>query len=92
MKTIFVTDKAFRGRCLASHEFPFDYQLKDLVKTLPEDNWCLKLKLSTLPNSDLVSPDLLKVSNVEENKDRIIPIRKKIIQKYPKPVSHSMPI
>jgi integrase/recombinase XerD len=59
MKTIFIKNGEFRGKHLALLEFPFDLQLKDLVKTLPGADWNPGLKAWTLPYSDSVISDLL---------------------------------
>lgn len=87
MKTTFDTNGAFRGRRLVLRETPVDPQQKDQLKTLPEADWNPKLNPSTLPYSDSVIADLLRLLKGKGKKDGIIQINEKIIQKYPKPVS-----
>ena len=59
MKTIFVKNGTFRGRPLVLLEFPFDHQLKDLVKTLPDADWNSRLATWTIPYSNSVVSELL---------------------------------
>ena len=61
MKTIFVKNGESRGKHLVLLEFPFDHQLKDLVKTLHGAEWNPGLKAWTIPYSDSVISDLLKL-------------------------------
>lgn len=59
MKTIFVKNGEFRSKPKVLLEFPFDFQLKELVKTIPGADWKPSLKAWTIPYSDSVISDLL---------------------------------
>ncbi len=61
MKTIFVKNGEFCGKPLALLEFPYDFQLKEVVKTVPGADWNPVLKAWTVPYSDTVISDLLAV-------------------------------
>lgn len=81
MKTTFDTNGAFRGRRLALSESPVDPQQKDQLKTLPEADWNPKLNPSTLPYSDSVIADLLKL--LKGKKDSMISMRENTIEILP---------
>lgn len=85
MKTTFVKNGAFRGSRLALLDFPVDPQQKDKLKTLPNADLNPELNPSTLPYSDSVIADLLRL--LKGKKDRTISNSERIIQKYPKLVS-----
>jgi integrase/recombinase XerD len=59
MKTIFVKNGEFRKKPLVLLEFPFDFELKELIKTLSGANWNPSLKVWTIPYSDSVISELL---------------------------------
>ena len=59
MKTIFVKNGEFHSKPKVLLEFPFDFQLKELVKTIPGADWKPSLKAWTIPYSDSVISDLL---------------------------------
>lgn len=61
MKTIFINNGEFRKKQLVLLEFPFDFELKELVKTLEGADWKPSLKAWTIPYSDSVIPDLLAI-------------------------------
>ncbi|MDO9551405.1 site-specific tyrosine recombinase/integron integrase [Rhodonellum sp.] len=61
MKTIFIKNAAFQKKQLVLLEFPFDFELKELVKTLAGADWKPSLKAWTIPYSDAVLPDLLAI-------------------------------
>jgi site-specific recombinase XerD len=61
MKTILVKNAEIGHTPLVLLEFPFDFQLKELVKTIPGAAWNPRLKAWTIPYSDSVISDLLTV-------------------------------
>lgn len=61
MKTIFIKNGKFQKKQLVQLEFPFDFELKELVKTLAGADWKPSLKAWTIPYSDSVIPDLLAI-------------------------------
>lgn len=61
MTTIFIKNAEFQKKQLVLLEFPFDFALKELVKTLAGADWNPSLKAWTIPYSDSVIPDLLAI-------------------------------
>lgn len=61
MKTIFVKNGEFHKKHLDLLEFPYDFQLKELVKTIPGADWKPSLKAWTIPYSESVISDLLRL-------------------------------
>ncbi|PZX59936.1 site-specific recombinase XerD [Algoriphagus ratkowskyi] len=59
MKTIFLRNGEIKRKPFVLLEFPFDEELKELVKTIPGADWQPKLKAWTLPYSDGVTSQLL---------------------------------
>jgi len=59
MKTIFIRNGEIKRKPIVLLEFPFDQELKELIKTLPSASWDAHLKAWTLPYSDEVTSHLL---------------------------------
>lgn len=61
MKTIFVKNGEYRKKPVVLLEFPYDFELKELVKTIPGADWSPSLKAWTLPYSETIITDLLRL-------------------------------
>jgi hypothetical protein len=61
MKTIFIKNGEFQKKQLVLLVFPFDFELKEFVKTLVGADWIPSLKAWTIPYSDSLIPDLLTI-------------------------------
>jgi site-specific recombinase XerD len=61
MKTIFLKFAEFQKKHFVLLTFPFDFELKEMVKTLAAADWEPALKAWTIPYSDAVIPNLLSI-------------------------------
>lgn len=61
MKTIFIKNGEFQKKQLVLLVFPFDFELKEFVKTLAGADWIPSLKAWTIPYSDSIIADLLTI-------------------------------
>jgi hypothetical protein len=61
MKTIFIKFAEFQKKHFVLLTFPFDFELKEMVKTLAAADWEPALKAWTIPYSDAVIPNLLSI-------------------------------
>ncbi|GAA0879149.1 site-specific integrase [Algoriphagus jejuensis] len=61
MKTIFVKNGAVRKKPVILLEFSFDFELKELVKTIEGADWNPALKAWTVPYAELILPELLRL-------------------------------
>lgn len=61
MKTIFIRNGEIKKKPVVLLEFPFDQELKELVKTIPGADWQPKLKAWSIPYSDAVTSQLLRL-------------------------------
>lgn len=61
MKTIFLKNGTYRKTPLVLLEFPFDFELKELVKTIPGADWNPSLKAWTVPYCESILPELLRL-------------------------------
>lgn len=59
MKTIFIKNGEVKQKPVALLEFPFDQQLIDLVRTIPNARWEADSKAWAIPYSDTLLQDLL---------------------------------
>lgn len=61
MKTIFIKNGQVKNRQLVMLEFPFDFELKELIKTIEGAEWQPSLKAWAIPYSDTAPELLLKL-------------------------------
>ncbi|WP_425636527.1 site-specific tyrosine recombinase/integron integrase [Algoriphagus yeomjeoni] len=61
MKTIFIRNGEIKRKPIVLLEFPYDQELKELIKTVPGAAWQPKLKAWAIPYSDEVTSHLLNL-------------------------------
>jgi site-specific recombinase XerD len=63
MKTILIRNGEIKRKPIVLLEFPFDQELKELIKTIPGADWQPKLKAWSIPYSDEVISNLISLVN-----------------------------